>query len=125
MLTAFIVLIIVVIKRWNGRFINVLASVFAYSIFVFIFANLCMSALALIPSIDQTFEYNTTAYTIIYSILSALGMTLARYVLARFMAGRFERKGDVYLSGIGLSVGDGVLYGLTVISVYIYSNSIQ
>ena len=43
-------------------------------------------------------------------------MTLARYVLARFMAGRFERKGDVYLSGIGLSVGDGVLYGLTVIS---------
>ena len=116
MLSAFIVLIIVVIKRWNGRFINVLASVFAYSIFVFIFANLCMSALALIPSIDQTFEYNTTAYTIIYSILSALGMTLARYVLARFMAGRFERKGDVYLSGIGLSVGDGVLYGLTVIS---------
>ena len=116
MLSAFIVLIIVVIKRWNGRFINVLASVFAYSIFVFIFANLCMSALALIPSIDQTFKYNTTAYTIIYSILSALGMTLARYVLARFMAGRFERKGDVYLSGIGLSVGDGVLYGLTVIS---------
>lgn len=35
MLSAFIVLIIVVIKRWNGRFINVLASVFAYSIFVF------------------------------------------------------------------------------------------
>ena len=34
-----------------------------------------------------------------------------------FMAGRFERKGSVLsVSGIGLSVGDGVLYGLTVIS---------
>ena len=99
MLSAFIVLIIVVIKRWNGRFINVLASVFAYSIFVFIFANLCMSALSLIQS-----------------ILAAVAMTFARYVLCRIMNGRFERKGDVYLSGIGLSVGDGVLYGLTVIS---------
>lgn len=116
MLSAFIVLIIVVIKRWNGRFINVLAGMFAYSIFVFIFANLCMSALALIPSIDQTFTYNTTAYTVIYCILSAVGMTLARYVLTRFMNGRFERKGDIYLSGIGLAVGDGVLYGLTVLS---------
>lgn len=116
MLSAFIVLIIVVIKRWDGRFINVLAGIFAYSIFVFIFANLCMSALALIPSIDQTFSTNTTAYTIIYSILAAVGMTLARYVLTRFMIGRFERKGDIYLSGIGLAVGDGVLYGLTVIS---------
>lgn len=116
MLSAFIVLIIVVIKRWNGRFINVVAGIFAYSIFVFIFANLCMSVLSLIPSIDQIFSYNTTAYTIIYSILSACGITLARYVLARFMNGRFERKGDIYLSGIGLAVGDGFLYGLTVLS---------
>lgn len=116
MLSAFIVLIIVVIKRWNGRFINVFAGAFAYSIFVFIFANLCMSALALIPSIDQAFTYNSTAYTIIYSIFSACGISFARYVLARFMNGRFERKGDVYLSGIGLAIGDGVLYGLTVLS---------
>ena len=95
MLSAFIVLIIVVIKRWNGRFINVVAGIFAYSIFVFIFANLCMSVLSLIPSIDQIFSYNTTAYTIIYSILSACGITFARYMLARFMNGRFERKGDI------------------------------
>ena len=57
MLSAFIVLIIVVIKRWNGRFINVVAGIFAYSIFVFIFANLCMSVLSLIPSIDQIYDY--------------------------------------------------------------------
>lgn len=116
MLSAFIVLIIVIIKRWNGRFINVLAGIFAYSIFVFIFSNLLMSALALIPYIDQTFTYNTTAYTIICSIISAFGITLARYILVRFMSGRFDRKGDVYLSGVGLAVGDGVLYGLTVVS---------
>ena len=113
LLSAFIVLTIVVIKRWNGRFVNVLAGAFAYSIFVFICCNLIMSALALIPSIDEAFTNNSTAYTVVYSILAAVAMTFARYVLCRFMNGRFERKGDIYLSGIGLALGDGVLYGLT------------
>lgn len=63
LLSAFIVLTIVVIKRWNGRFVNVLAGAFAYSIFVFICCNLIMSALALIPSIDEAFTNNSTAYT--------------------------------------------------------------
>ena len=43
LLSAFIVLTIVVIKRWNGRFVNVLAGAFAYSIFVFICCNLIMA----------------------------------------------------------------------------------
>lgn len=116
MLSAFIVLIIVVIKRFNGRFINVLTGVFGYSIFVFICGNLIMSALALIPSVDEAFTNNPTSYTIIYAILAAVGMTFARYTLSKLMTGRFERKGDVYLSGIGLAIGDGFLYGLTVIS---------
>ena len=125
LLSAFIVLTIVVIKRWNGRFVNVLAGAFAYSIFVFICCNLIMSALALIPSIDEAFTYNSTAYTVVYSILAAVAMTFARYVLCRFMNGRFERKGDIYLSGIGLALGDGVLYGLTVISTMSIATAIN
>ena len=125
LLSAFIVLTIVVIKRWNGRFVNVLAGAFAYSIFVFICCNLIMSALALIPSIDEAFNYNSTAYTVVYSILAAVAMTFARYVLCRFMNGRFERKGDIYLSGIGLALGDGVLYGLTVISTMSIATAIN
>ena len=125
LLSAFIVLTIVVIKRWNGRFVNVLAGAFAYSIFVFICCNLIMSALALIPSIDEAFTNNSTAYTVVYSILAAVAMTFARYVLCRFMNGRFERKGDIYLSGIGLALGDGVLYGLTVISTMSIATAIN
>ena len=52
-------------------------------------------------------------------------MTFARYVLCRFMNGRFERKGDIYLSGIGLALGDGVLYGLTVISTMSIATAIN
>ena len=115
LLSAFIVLTIVVIKRWNGRFVNVLAGAFAYSIFVFICCNLIMSALALIPSIDEAFTNNSTAYTVVYSILAAVAMTFAR----------FERKGDIYLSGIGLALGDGVLYGLTVISTMSIATAIN
>ena len=116
LLSAFIVLTIVVIKRWNGRFVNVLAG---------ICCTLIMSALALIPSIDEAFTYNSTAYTVVYSILAAVAMTFARYVLCRFMNGRFERKGDIYLSGIGLALGDGVLYGLTVISTMSIATAIN
>ena len=41
------------------------------------------------------------------------------------MNGRFERKGDIYLSGIGLALGDGVLYGLTVISTMSIATAIN
>ena len=102
-----------------------LAGAFAYTIFVFICCNLIMSALALIPSIDEAFTNNSTAYTVVYSILAAVAMTFARYVLCRFMNGRFERKGDIYLSGIGLALGDGVLYGLTVISTMSIATAIN
>jgi len=112
LLSAFIVLTIVVIKRWNGRFVNVLAGAFAYSIFVFICCNLIMSALALIPSIDEAFTNNSTAYTVVYSILAAVAMTFARYVFW-------------CLSGIGLALGDGVLYGLTVISTMSIATAIN
>ena len=38
---------------------------------------------------------------------------------------RFERKGDVYLAGIGLSIGDSLLYGMTAISYITWCTAIQ
>lgn len=115
-ISAFAVLTIIIMKRWRGRIVPFLAGLMAYSVFVFIFANLMMSALALIPNIDQTFSYNQTAYNILYGVFAAVGATSARAVIGRIMIGKFDRQGDVYVSGIGIAMGDGIVYLLTVIS---------
>ena len=51
MLSAIIVLVVVIMKRWKARVMPGILGVIAYAVFVFIFANLATSALALIPSI--------------------------------------------------------------------------
>lgn len=116
LLSAVIVLTVVIIKRWKARVMPGILGVIAYAVFVFVFTNLSTSALALIPGIDNVFYNNPATYNIIYALLAAVGFTAARMVCAYMLKDRFERKGDVYLAGIGLSLGDSLLYGLTAIS---------
>lgn len=116
LLSALIVMTVVIFKRWHGRIMPIVMGVIAYTIFVFIFTNLVMSALILIPSIDVAFENNQVAYAILYSIFSAIGLTIARVLVVQMMRERYERQGDVMLGGIGVSLGDAFLYGMTVLS---------
>ena len=113
MLSAIIVLVVVIMKRWKARVMPGILGVIAYAVFVFIFANLATSALALIPSIDNTFYNNPATYNIVYALFATAGFTAARVVTGYMLNERFERKGDVYLAGIGLSIGDSLLYGMT------------
>ncbi|MDO5381416.1 MAG: hypothetical protein Q4F06_01670 [Eubacteriales bacterium] len=125
-LSAFIVMIIVVMRRWNGRFVNVVAGIFTYSIFVYIFTVMCLSILALFPGINEAITYNTQTYTFLYCMFSAVGITMARALLGKISIGRYERKGDVYLSGIGLALGDGiVLFGLSMVANMSYVSGIN
>lgn len=115
-LSAIIVLSIVIVKRWNGRVIPAIFGVLAYSVFVFIFANLFTSVLILIPSIEQMFDYNRTAYQIVYAMAVAVGYTVARMVMSYLLKDRYERRGDIYFTGIGLAIGECLIYGMTVIT---------
>ena len=119
-LSFIIVMIIVVIKRWRGRVIPLLLGLVAYLILVFMIPNLLISALALIPNIAVAFEYNPTAYIIIYSALAAIASLVAKYMLNSMLLERYERKGDIYMAGIGLGIGDVVLYAMTAISSYVW-----
>ena len=125
LLSAYIVLLIVVIKRWHGRFMPLLLGVISYVIFGFIFSELIVSALALIPSIDVAFEYNPTSQKIIQGILTAVGFTIARVIMGNMLKDRFERQGDIYMAGIGLSIGESFLVGLTYISSLVWCVSIN
>lgn len=125
LLSAIIVMTIVIIKRWNARIMSGILGVVAYIIFVFIFTNLATSALALVPGVDRVFYNNPATYNIVYAVIAAAGFTIARIITAYMLKDRFERKGDVYLAGIGLSLGDSFLYGLTIISYVTWCTAIN
>lgn len=119
-LSFIIVMIIVIMKRWKGRIVPLLLGLVVYLLIVFMIPNLLISALALIPNIDVAFEYNPTAYVVIYSALAAVASLAAKYILNSMLLERYERKGDIYMAGIGLGIGDVVLYAMTAISSYVW-----
>lgn len=125
MLSALIVLVVVIIKRWKARIMPGILGVIAYAVFVFIFANLATSALALLPGVDNVFYNNPATYNIVYAMFAAVGFTFARIICGYMLNERFERKGDVYLAGIGISAGDCLLYGMTAISYVTWCTAIQ
>ena len=52
-ISVLIVLLVLVIKRWKGRFIPLALGVLSYVVFGFMFSQLLMSVLSLIPNVDQ------------------------------------------------------------------------
>ncbi|MDD3238870.1 MAG: hypothetical protein PHW47_02050 [Lachnospira sp.] len=116
LLSVLIVMTVVIFKRWHGRFMPMLLGAVSYAIFVFIFSNLGISALALIPSFDTAFENNPTSRLILYCILCAVGITIARVLVSMMLKERYERQGDVMLGGMGIGFGDALLYGMTAIT---------
>ena len=113
MLSFFIVMFIVVKKRWEGKVVPFFLGLLSYVIFVFICVNLIMSAFALIPSVDMAFSYNQHAYTIVYCVVASVAFLAARVVLGNMITQRYDTRGDVYMAGMGLGIGDGILYGVT------------
>ena len=61
-LSVLIVLIIITAKRWKGRVIPMLLGLLAYVVFGFMFSQMFMSVIRLIPSVDQAFTYNSSSY---------------------------------------------------------------
>ncbi len=121
-----IVLLVLVIKRWKGRFIPLALGLLSYAVFGFMFSQFLMSVLSLIPTVDQTFNYNTNAYAVMYNILLAAGFGIARWFTAKMMTDRYNRSGDVLMAGAGLAVGDIVItYALTMFTFFVYAQAIS
>lgn len=125
LLSVFIVMFIIVKRRWKGRILPFFMGLVTYLIFVFICVNLITSALALIPSVDAAFSYNQTAYMIVYYLLAAVAFLIGRTVLVNMLTERYERRGDVYMAGLGLGIGDSILYGVTAVSYYVWCIGIR
>ena len=100
--------------------------VLSYVVFGFMFSQLLMSVLSLIPNVDQSFTYNTNAYVVIYNILLAAGFGIARWFTAKMMTDRYNRTGDVLMAGTGLAIGDTVItYALSMFTFFVYAQAIS
>ena len=63
-LSVLIVAIIITAKRWKGRAIPLLLGLLSYVIFGFMFSQMFMSIIRLIPSVDMSFTYNSSSYIV-------------------------------------------------------------
>ncbi len=125
-LSVLIVAIIITAKRWKGRVIPLLLGLLSYVIFGFMFSQMFMSIIRLIPSVDMFFTYNSSSYIVVYNIVFAVGLAIARWFTVKLMADKYNRAGDVILAGTGIALGDAVMmYGLSVLSYYVYAQAIS
>lgn len=125
-LSVLIVAIIITAKRWKGRVIPLLLGILSYVIFGFMFSQMFMSIIRLIPSVDMSFTYNSSSYIVVYDIVFAVGLAIARWFTVKLMADKYNRAGDVMLAGTGIALGDTVMmYGLSVLSYYVYAQAIS
>ena len=125
-LSVLIVAIIITAKRWKGRAIPLLLGLLSYVIFGFMFSQMFMSIIRLIPSVDMSFTYNSSSYIVVYNIVFAVGLAIARWFTVKLMTDKYNRAGDVILAGTGIALGDAVMmYGLSVLSYYVYAQAIS
>ncbi|MGN0316470.1 MAG: hypothetical protein ACI4E1_00870 [Lachnospira sp.] len=125
-ISVLIVMIIIISKRWRGRILPLLIGLFGYSVFGFIFSNLVISLLTMLPGVGTSFEYNESSYILVYNLLIAVGFALARAFVAKLISARYDRAGDIYLAGTGIALGESiVMYGLSAMYTYIYASVIE
>ena len=125
-LSVLIIAIIITAKRWKGRAIPLFLGILSYVIFGFMFSQMFMSIIRLIPSVDMSFTYNSSSYIVVYNIVFAVGLAIARWFTVKLMADKYSRAGDVILAGTGIALGDAVMmYGLSVLSYYVYAQAIS
>lgn len=124
-LSVLIVLTIVIFKRWKGRFLPLAAGLLSYAVFVFMFSEMFMSIIRLVPAVDQSFAYNPSSYVMVYNLAFIAGLGIARWFLVKLIFGRYDREGDIYIAGVGMAIGNGIMgYGLSILSSYVYAQAI-
>lgn len=111
MLSAFIVLAFIFFVRYHAKVMPLFMGMIAYLVFIFAAAN---GLMMLIPAINSE---GTAAISkmIATSVILVAFYMVARLFLAQVLHGHYDNGGDIMLAGLGLGVGDMVIYGFTTI----------
>lgn len=124
-LTMLVIVAVMVIRKWKGRIFPLFAGLMAYVVFVFLLCNMALSIILRLPQVNQAMANNSILYSILVCVIFSLFYMLARIVLCKIFVGRYDRKGDIAASGVGIVAGDCIYYVITMISYSIWCSIIQ
>lgn len=118
--TLFIILFLN-IKRNKGKILPILIGVVGYVVFAVLGYNVVASLVMQIPGMADAYKDNATSAMIVLSMVSALMFTLARLATVKMMAiNGYQDKGSFYNAGIGLSFGNIIVFGISIISMLVW-----
>ena len=120
-ISVLIIAIILMFKRWRARFMPFLMGILSGGIAIVI-GSVIMTLLTSIPGMEESFSNNGQAYAILYYIFVAAAMTLTRYVTFSTFGGKYERQGDILISGLGFSMADSVIFLVSTMYYVIWAN---
>lgn len=115
------------IKKNKGQFIPVLAGILGFAIFGFMTYNMLVVAIVnLIPGIQDLYAENTNSIIVLLAIVQAAMLTVARMVMANLLdKSKRLNKPNSFNLGIGIGIGNIVVYGITIITMIIWCTAIQ
>lgn len=119
------VLMFIFFKRYRAKFIPLITGIIGYIVFCFIGYSVLSALVYLIPGIANQSEQNTEAVTVLFLMLSVLMFTVARIVLTKMLQGRYDGPGDVMMLGLGLGMGDAVMYAFSTFTMIVWCSAIN
>jgi hypothetical protein len=108
--------------RYKARIVPLLLGLLAYAAFIFIGSNLVIN---LLPDFVSTTSLVSGVEIWVKSLILVVFFMLARVCVVGIMGTKYGNPGDVMIAGLGLGVGDAIVYGVTmVISLGVLATSI-
>lgn len=119
------ILLFLNIKKNKGKVVPIFIGAASYVVFPLLGYNIVASLFLAIPGMRDMYNDGITTVTIMLSIITAFMFTFARIITVKVMKlNSYMGKGNFYNAGIGLSLGNIVVFGLSLISLVVWSNAI-
>lgn len=123
--TLFIILFLN-IKKNKGKVAPIFMGVAGYIIFPILGYNIVASLIMALPGVRDMYNDGVATVSVVLSIVTAVMFTLARLVVVKVMKiNDYTGKGNFYNAGIGISLGNIVIFGMSLVSLVVWCNAIN
>lgn len=123
--TLFIILFLN-IKKNKGKVVPIFIGAAGYIVFPVLGYNIVASLIMALPGVRDMYNDGVATVSVVLSIVTAVMFTLARLVVVKVMTiNDYTGKGNFYNAGIGISLGNIVIFGMSLISLVVWCNAIN
>lgn len=119
------ILLFISFKRFKSKFIPLLIGVVAYILFGYLLYNGCAALFLSIPGMYSAYNAGAVPPIMITTAIVALLYTIARIIISKCMDKSLNSAGDSINYGIGLGLGNAVLYALTVLMLMTFASAVE